>query len=69
MSPLLLVLLPTLAEGPMARAELSFARSEGGPEVDLLVEAAGAQLRARVAGRLGLRVEAGCGALRCRQMT
>lgn len=66
MSPLLLVLLPTLAEGPMARAELSFARSEGSPEVDLLVEAAGAQLRARVAGRLGLRVEAGCGALRCR---
>lgn len=65
-SPLLLVLLPTLAEGPMARAELSFARSEGGREVDLLVESAGAQLRARLAGSLGLRVEAGCGALRCR---
>jgi hypothetical protein len=68
LSPLQLLLLPTLAEGPMARAELSFARDEGlgGREVELLVEAAGARLRAGLPTDAGLRVDAGCGSLRCR---
>ena len=71
-SALALLLLPTLSEGPMARAELSFAREAsaeagpGGRELELLVEAAGSHLRQALAATPGLRVEAGCGSVRCR---
>lgn len=68
MTPMALVLLPTLTEGPMARAELSFARTPGerSREIELLVEAAGSGLRGSLTGTYGLRVEAGCGGYRCR---
>jgi hypothetical protein len=66
LTPLAVLLLPTLAEGPMARAELSFARSaRGDDDMALLVEAAGGRLSGAFGGG-GLRVEAGCGDLRCR---
>lgn len=69
MSPLALVLLPTLSEGPLARVELSFPREDAatrGPLVEGMVEALGARLRRnqRVLDA-GIRVDAGCSRSRC----
>lgn len=70
MSPFVLVLLPTLNEGPLARVELSMHRDVnpalGEPLVDVLVEGIGARLRAdpRVLDG-GVRVDAGCSSTRC----
>ncbi len=65
MTSVVLLLLPTLSEGPLARVDLSWSR-QGTPLEASLVDSAAGRLRGDVrVSETGLRVDAGCARERC----